>query len=128
VAVRSAGATPLPIYEWRRRSMSKKVSIEINLDALQDALGEWPGVEEVATRLDKTSQHIHNMLADGSMKGVRTSIGWIVHPACVERVAREEERQMRLMGGMSREDLLEGAKMRERRLKENTSRLCEDGV
>ena len=72
--------------------MSKRVNISVDLDALQAAIGEWPGVEEVASRLDKTHQHIHNMLNDGRLKGIRTRVGWIIHPACVERVAREEDR------------------------------------
>ncbi len=72
--------------------MSKRVNISVDLDALQAAIGEWPGVGEVATRLGKTQQRIHDMLNDGTLKGIRTRVGWIVHPACVERVAREEDR------------------------------------
>ena len=72
--------------------MSKRVGVDIGLDALQAAIGEWPSVDEVATRLGKTQQHIHNMLSDGRLKGIRTRLGWIIHPACVERVAREEDR------------------------------------
>ena len=34
-------------------------------------------------------QHIHDMLNDGRLKGIRTRVGWVIHPACVERVARE---------------------------------------
>ena len=52
---------------------------------------EWPGVDEVATRLGKGQRHVHDMLNDGRLKGIRTRVGWIVHPACVERVAREED-------------------------------------
>lgn len=72
--------------------MSKRVNISVDLDALQAVIGEWPSVGEVATRLDKTQQHIHNMLNDGRLKGIRTRVGWIIHPACVERVGREEDR------------------------------------
>ncbi len=74
--------------------MSKRVNISVDLDALQAAIGEWPGVGEVATELGKTQQHIHNMLNDGRLKGIRTRVGWIIHPACVERVAREEDRPL----------------------------------
>lgn len=42
--------------------MSKRVSVDIGLDALQAAIGEWPGVGEVATRLGKAQHHIHDML------------------------------------------------------------------
>ena len=72
--------------------MSKRVSVDISLDALQAAIGEWPGVGDTASRLGKTQQTIHNMLDDGRLKGIRTRIGWIIHPACVERVAGEEDR------------------------------------
>ncbi len=74
--------------------MSKRVSVDIGLDALQAAIGEWPGVSEVATRLGKNQHHIHDMLDDGRLKGIRTRVGWIIHPACVERVAREENRPL----------------------------------
>ena len=72
--------------------MSKRVNISVDLDALQAVIGEWPGVDEVATELGKTRQHIHNMLNDGRLKGIRTRVEWIIHPACVERVARDEDR------------------------------------
>ena len=84
--------------------MSKRVSVDIGLDALQAAIGEWPGVGEVATRLGKTEHRTHEMLDEGRLKGIRTSIGWIVHPACVERVIREE--------GRSQEEALESSKRR----------------
>ena len=71
--------------------MSKRVNISVDLGALQAAIGEWPGVGEVAARLGKGQQHIHDMLDDGRLKGIRTRLGWIVHPACVERAAREED-------------------------------------
>jgi len=71
--------------------VSKRVDVSVDLGALQAAIGEWPGVGEVATRLGKDEQHIHDMLDDGRLKGIRTRVGWIVHPACVERVAREED-------------------------------------
>lgn len=73
-----------------RRNVSKRVNISVDLGALQAAIGEWPSVGEVATRLGKGQRHIHDMLDDGRLKGIRTRVGWIVHPACVERVAREE--------------------------------------
>ena len=82
--------------------MSKRVNISVDLEALQAVIGEWPGVGEVATELGKTRQHIHNMLNDGRLKGIRTRVGWIIHPACVERVAREEDR--------SREEVVESPK------------------
>lgn len=72
--------------------MSKRVSISVDLGALQAAIGEWPSVGEVAARLGKGEQHVHDMLDDGRLKGIRTRVGWIVHPACVERVAREGDR------------------------------------
>ncbi len=72
--------------------MSKRVNISVDLDTLQEAIGQWPGVGEVASELAKTQQDIHNMLKDGRLKGIRTHLGWIIHPACVERVAREEDR------------------------------------
>ena len=72
--------------------MSKTVNISIDLDALQAVIGEWPGIGDVATWLGKNQQDIHNMLNDGRLKGIRTRVGWIIHPACVERVAREENR------------------------------------
>ena len=71
--------------------MSKRVDISVDLGALQAAIGEWPGVGEVATRLGKGQQHVHDMLNDGRLKGIRTRVGWIVHPACVERVSRQED-------------------------------------
>ena len=74
--------------------MSKRVSVDIGLDALQEAIGEWPGVGEVATQLGTNQHHIHDMLDDGRLKGIRTRVGWIIHPACVERVAREESRPL----------------------------------
>ncbi len=76
--------------ESRRRNVSKRVDVSIDLGALQEAIGGWPGVGEVATRLGLTEQHIRDMLGDGRLKGIRTRVGWIVHPACVERVAREQ--------------------------------------
>jgi hypothetical protein len=118
--------------------MSKKVSVEINLEALQEVLGEWPGVDEVATQLGTTPKHVLNMLADGRLKGIHTRLGWLVHPACVDRIlARQEERasedtkspkgelealeaQVReMIGDMASEDPLERAKMLERRLRES---------
>ena len=72
--------------------MSKRVNISVDLDALQAVIGEWPGVDKVTTQLRKTRQHIHNMLNEGRLKGIRTRVGWIIHPACVERVARDEDR------------------------------------
>jgi hypothetical protein len=72
--------------------VSKRVSVDIGLEALQAAIGEWPGVGEVATQLGTNQHHIHDMLDDGRLKGIRTRVGWIIHPACVERVAREENR------------------------------------
>jgi len=74
--------------------MSKRVSVDIGLDALQAAIGEWPGVGEVATRLGTNQHRIHDMLNEGRLKGIRTRVGWIIHPACVERVAREEDRSV----------------------------------
>ena len=71
--------------------MSKRVNIPVDLGALQAVIGEWPGIGEVATQLGKTQQHIHAMLNEGRLKGIRTRVGWIIHPACVERVAREED-------------------------------------
>ena len=72
--------------------MSKRVSVDISLEALQAAIGEWPGVADAASRLGKTPRTIQDMLDDGRLKGIRTRIGWIIHPACVERVAREGDR------------------------------------
>lgn len=83
--------------------MSKRVSVDVSLDALQAAIGEWPGVDDAASRLGKTQQTIHDMLDDGRLKGIRTRIGWVIHPACVERVAREADR--------SREEVVETAKV-----------------
>jgi hypothetical protein len=74
--------------------VSTRVSVDISLDALQAAIGEWPGVGEVATRLGTNQHHIHDMLDDGRLKGIRTRVGWIIHPACVERVARKEDRPL----------------------------------
>ena len=71
--------------------MSKRVDVSVDLGALQAAIGEWPGVAEVAARLGLTQQHIRDVLGDGRLKGIRTRLGWIVHPACVERVARERD-------------------------------------
>ena len=71
--------------------MSKRVDVSVDLGALQAAIGDWPSAGEVATRLGKGQQHVHDMLDDGRLKGIRTRVGWIVHPACVERVAREED-------------------------------------
>ena len=82
--------------------MSKRVSVDISLAALQAAIGEWPGVGDTASRLGETQQTIHNMLDDGRLKGIRTRIGWVIHPACVERVAREGDR--------SREEVVETPK------------------
>ena len=84
--------------------MSKRVSVDIGLDALQAAIGEWPGVDDAALRLGKTQQEIHSMLDEGRLKGIRTRVGWIVHPACVQRVGREEDR--------SREEAVESSKRR----------------
>ena len=72
--------------------MSKRVSISVDLDTLQAVIGEWPGVEEVATQLGRPPHHVHTRLDDGTLKGIRTRVGWIIHPACVERVARGEDR------------------------------------
>ncbi len=57
--------------------MSKRVNISVDLGALQAAIGEWPGVGEVVTRLGKGQQHVHDMLDDGRLKGIRTRLGWI---------------------------------------------------
>ena len=75
--------------------MSQRVSVDIGLDALQAAIGEWPGVGEVATRLGTNQHHIYDMLDNGRLKGIHTRVGWIIHPACVERVAREEDRPVK---------------------------------
>ena len=72
--------------------VSKRVSVDISLDALQAAIGEWPGVGEVASRLGTNQHHIHDMLDNGRLKGIRTRVGWIIHPACVERVVHEADR------------------------------------
>jgi hypothetical protein len=82
--------------------VSKRVSVDIGLDALQAAIGEWPSVGDAASRLGKTQQTIHDMLDDGRLKGIRTRVGWIIHPACIERVAREGDR--------SREEVVETPK------------------
>jgi len=50
--------------------VSKRVSVDISLDALQAAIGEWPGVGEVATELGTNQHHIHDMLDDGRLKGI----------------------------------------------------------
>lgn len=84
--------------------MSKRVGVDIGLDALQAAIGEWPGVGDAASRLGKSQQTIHNMLHDVRLKGIRTRVGWIIHPACVERVAREADR--------SRKEVVESPKSR----------------
>jgi hypothetical protein len=84
--------------------VSERVSVDISLEALQAAIGEWPGVGDAASRLGKTPQTIRVMLDDGRLKGIRTRIGWIIHPACVERVAREADR--------SREEVVEAPKNR----------------
>ena len=86
--------------------MSKRVNISVDLGALQAAIGEWPSVGEVAARLGKGPRHIHDMLDDGRLKGIRTRVGWIVHPACVERVAREEgSSQQEEAVGLSKEQV-----------------------
>ena len=72
--------------------MSKRVNISVDLNALQAVIGEWPGVEEAATQLGRPPHHVHTMLNGGRLKGIRTRVGWIIHPACIERVAREEDR------------------------------------
>ena len=79
-------------HSLEEERVSKRVSVDIGLEALQAAIGEWPGVDDATSRLGKTQQTIHNMLDDGRLKGIRTRLGWIVHPACVEQVAREEGR------------------------------------
>lgn len=86
--------------------MSKRVGVDIGLDALQAAIGEWPGVGDAASRLGKTQQTIHDMLDNGRLKGIRTRVGWIIHPACVERVARED--------GRSREEVVESPPLESR--------------
>ncbi len=83
--------------------MSQRVSVDIGLEALQAAIGEWPSVGDAASRQEKTQQTIYNMLDDGTLKGIHTRIGWIIHPACVERVAREE-------GSRSWEEVVESPK------------------
>jgi hypothetical protein len=85
--------------------VSKRVNISVDLNALQAAIGEWPGVGEVATRLGTNQHHIHDMLDDGRLKGIRTRVGWIIHPACVERVAREEDRRLEEMVEFPKEDV-----------------------
>ena len=85
--------------------MSKRVSVDIGLDALQAAIGEWPGVGEVATRLDTNHHHIHDMLDDGRLKGIRTRVGWIIHPACVERVAHKDNRPLEEVAESPKEEV-----------------------
>jgi hypothetical protein len=89
----------------RGGDVSKRVSVDIGLDALQAAIGEWPGVAEVATRLGKNQHHVYDMLDDGRLKGIRTRVGWIVHPACVERVAREEGRPLEELVESTKEEV-----------------------
>jgi hypothetical protein len=88
-----------------RRNMSKRVNISVDLDALQAVLGEWPGVEEVVTQLGRPPHHIHTMLNDGRLKGIRTHVGCIIHPACVERVAREEDRSWEVVVESPKEEV-----------------------
>ena len=85
--------------------MSKRVNISVDLDALQAVIGEWPGVGEVAAELGKAQQDIHNMLNDGRLKGIRTRVGWIIHPACVERVAREGDRSWEVVVESPKEEV-----------------------
>jgi hypothetical protein len=55
--------------------VSKRISVDIGLDALQAAIGEWSSVDDAASRLETTQQTIHNMLDDGRRKGIRTRLG-----------------------------------------------------
>ncbi len=54
-------------------------------------LGEWPSVGELAARLGKGQQHIHDMLDDNRLKGIRTRVGWIVHPTRVPSGSPEKK-------------------------------------
>ncbi len=72
--------------------MRNRVKVEVDLGALQGALGEWPTVGDVVKQLDiRSRQSIHNALSDGRLRGIRTRAGWIIHPESVEEFARRRE-------------------------------------
>lgn len=47
-------------------------------------LERWLSVGQTAEELGRSRQHVHNMLAARELRGVKTSIGWLIDPASVE--------------------------------------------
>ena len=53
-------------------------------------LERWLGVGQAAEKLGRSRQHIHNLLAARELRGVRTSIGWLLDPESVEAEKRRQ--------------------------------------
>lgn len=52
----------------------------------------WMSVKQVAERLDKSRQGVRHMAEARKIRGVKTSIGWLLDPASVEDLAAKRSK------------------------------------
>jgi hypothetical protein len=52
-------------------------------------LQDWPSPSQVAVRIGITPQRVRQLLDEGRLLGVRTSLGHLIDPASVERLVAE---------------------------------------
>jgi len=55
-----------------------------------EELEQWMSTSQVASRLGKTRQGVLWMLKDRRLRAAKTTIGWLIDPASVERLREEE--------------------------------------
>lgn len=56
------------------------IKVEIGMDALEEALVPWMNVNNTASYLGYSRQHVYTLLNAGKLAGIRTQAGWLVHP------------------------------------------------
>ena len=72
----------------------KKEAGMATLDQLKE-LEEWWSPSEAGRELETSGQWITHLAREGQIRGVKTSLGWLVYPEDVRTLAKEKKRKKR---------------------------------
>ena len=55
----------------------------------------WPSVRGVCKQLDISQPYVHRLLVAGRLRGVRTSLGWLLNPESVTQFVESQSSRKR---------------------------------
>ncbi len=78
----------------------KEVSVA-TLEQLK-VIEDWWSPSEAGRVLETSGQWVTHLARTGQVRGIRTSLGWLVDPEDIEALAKEKKRKQRLTNKGSR--------------------------